>query len=96
MSATTIWKYTFDVREPFEVEVPASTTWLPVVMVSDDGTKVSMWGMHYLDDTAKRTVIFEVAGTGYHLNGDLTKKYIGTGWNAEHTLVWHLFEVKKP
>ena len=83
----TIWKYTLEITDRFQLELPRHASILHVEMQMG---QPRLWA---LLDPGQRTVTrrFFIAGTGHPLPADEAWLWVATFQSPPH--VWHLFEL---
>ena len=94
MDELTIWKFPFEIKDEFEIEIPEEFTVLSVQV--QDG-QPCIWAV--VNPTSpKMRQGFILRGTGHPFSGNLKyaegnpiRSYIATFQTAEGRLVWHLF-----
>lgn len=84
-----IFKYPFEVKDNFTIEMPEDADILTVQNQREVGT---MWVLCN-PDTKKVKRQFMVVGTGHDFNPEKSFEYIGTYQEKAGALVWHLFEI---
>jgi hypothetical protein len=92
-----IYKYPFEIKERFKLEIPKGAQ---VLKVGFD-KKIDMFCFWCLIDGANRTEErgFAVVGTGQFeeiLQGHLETKYVATIESRDEQFVWHIFEILRP
>lgn len=83
----TIWKFTFEVRDSFELDLPSRSTPLSVQV---QGGVPCLW-MLVEPDTPRVKRRFYVRGTGHPCDDCDADRFIGTFQLAGGQLVFHLF-----
>lgn len=87
-----VYKYPFQVKDRFELEMPEDSTILSVQNQRETGT---IWALCPPADKVKKKVKrqFAVVGTGHDFEPESDFTYIGTYQEGNGALVWHLFEL---
>lgn len=85
----TVYKYVLDVDDYKEVKMPAGAELLHIE-AGDYVWQIFLWA-RVNTENEEETRAFRIAGTGHDL-GKEDLKHVGT--TSEHSLVWHVFEVK--
>lgn len=84
-----IFKYPFEIKERFSIEMPAGADILTVQNQREVGT---MWAL--TDPTEKMEKRnFAIVGTGHEFDPQQGFEYIGTFQMLGGVMVWHVFEL---
>lgn len=82
-----IWRYTINLTDKWEYELPAGTE---ILTVQWRHGQLSMWALITpTNPTVRRTIA--IYGTGHKLP-DSPGTYIGTVQEADSLAVWHIFD----
>lgn len=87
--ARTIYKYTLEIADDQEITMPRGAE---ILCVHEQDHRVCIWA-EVVTDRHPQQRRFIVRGTGYSIDPNLDKKYIGTVF-LSNGLVFHVFEVR--
>jgi len=90
MPDLTIWKFSFDVSNEVNIEMPKGAR---IICVADQNTVPCIWAIVNPDNPMELRNFF-IRGTGSLLGEADPSGYIGTFQQLNAALVWHLFEKK--
>ena len=84
-----VYKYAIEIKDTQQITLPMNSQILCVQI---------QYGLPYiwvLQDLAYKIhpVTLELIGTGYHIDGSVRRKYIGTFQMQEGRTVFHLFQI---
>lgn len=82
-----IHKYQLVICEEQIITLPAG---YQILSVQEQGDHICMWAVVDPYNSAPGTAIINIFGTGYAINDDIERQFIGTV--QIRGLVWHIFE----
>jgi hypothetical protein len=85
-----IWKFTLDLQDDQEVEMPSGAELLTVQMQADT---ICLWAIVDPHTTKRDRRTFYIVGTGHDMPPKVSAaNYVGTVQQAGGALIWHVFE----
>lgn len=88
-----IWKFSFTSDKNPEVFLMPKNA--EILCIKTQNETPTIWALVDIgDDIDKEERCFEIYGTGWNINEDDIRKYVGTFFAGGENLVFHVFELK--
>jgi hypothetical protein len=90
-----IWKYTLLAQDVSTIKMPDGAR---ILSTQNQGDDICVWAMVDVSDEGCTMVdrTFKVYGTGQPIDNGDSLTFLGTVMMCSQTLVFHVFEVRKP